>query len=201
MGRRSAIVIIKFSWNQVFSIKSFDSAIPYTTIPHQKLQNRLTSIIRNSLNSKNGNRRYKYLVLGHEETYFVKEHSDCKSMRTYSEDDIIKMLEFLVDTIFVAFAGNVFKQTAGIQMGTYCAPLLADIIFFYSFKAEFKQSLLSDGKKQLAPRFNFRFINDVLSINNPEKLSGSDVSCWDSIYKRRARRFQFPHYKLSVPPW
>ena len=25
---------------------------------------------------KNGNRRYKYLVLGHEETYFVKEHSD-----------------------------------------------------------------------------------------------------------------------------
>ena len=30
--------------------------------------------------------------LGHEETYFVKEHSDSKSK--YSEDDIIKMLEF-----------------------------------------------------------------------------------------------------------
>ena len=43
---------------------------------------------------------------GHEETYFVTEHSDSKNM--YSEDDIIKMLEFLVVNIFVFFAGKVF---------------------------------------------------------------------------------------------
>ena len=46
-------------------------------------------------------RRDKYLVLGHEETYFVKDHSDSKNM--YSGGDIIKMLEFLVDNIFVGF--------------------------------------------------------------------------------------------------
>ena len=116
---------------------------------------------------KNGNRRYKYLVLGHEESYFVKEHSDSK--HKYSEDDIIKMLEFLVDNIFVVFAGKVFQQIVGIQMGTNCAPLLADI-FLYSYEAEFIQSLLSTWRKQLASRFNFtyRYIDDVLSINNPE---------------------------------
>ena len=116
---------------------------------------------------KNGNRRYKYLVLGHEESYFVKEHSDSK--HKYSEDDIIKMLEFLVDNIFVVFAGKVFQQIVGIQMGTNCAPLLADI-FLYSYEAEFIQSLLSTGRKQLASRFNFtyRYIDGVLSINNPE---------------------------------
>ena len=116
---------------------------------------------------KNGNRRYKYLVLGHEESYFVKEHSDSK--HKYSEDDIIKMLEFLVDNIFVVFAGKVFQQIVGIPMGTNCAPLLADI-FLYSYEAEFIQSLLSTGRKQLASRFNFtyRYIDDVLSINNPE---------------------------------
>ena len=79
----------------------------YTTILHQKLKERLTSIIRNAFFFKNGNRKYKYLVLGHEETYFVKEHSDSKNK--YSEDDIIKMLEFLVDNIFVVFAGKVFQ--------------------------------------------------------------------------------------------
>ena len=54
-------------------------------------------------------------------------------------------------------------------MGTNCAPLLADI-FLYSHEAEFIQSLLSTGRKQLASRFNFtyRYIDDVLSINNPE---------------------------------
>ena len=53
---------------------------------------------------KNGNRRYKYLDLGHKESYVVKEHSDSK--HKYSEDDIIKMLGFLVDNIFVVFAGR-----------------------------------------------------------------------------------------------
>ena len=54
-------------------------------------------------------------------------------------------------------------------MGTNCAPLLADI-FLYSYEAQFIQSLLSTGRKQLASRFNFtyRYIDDVLTLNNPE---------------------------------
>ena len=89
------------TFNHVTIIKPFDFSTLYTTIPHQKLKDRLTSIIRNGLIFKNGNCRYKNLVLGHEETYFVKEHSDSKNK--YSEDDIIKMLEFLVDIILSWF--------------------------------------------------------------------------------------------------
>ena len=65
----------------------------------------------------------------------------------YTEDDIINMLVFLVDNIFVVFGGKVFQQIVGIPMGTNCAPLLADI-FLYSYEAEFIQSLLSNGKKK-----------------------------------------------------
>ena len=77
------------------------------------------------------------------------------------------MLEFLVDNIFVFFGGKVFQQIVGIPMGANCAPLLADI-FLYSYEAEFMQSLLSTGKKKFASQFNFtyRYIDDVLSINN-----------------------------------
>ena len=87
----------------------------------------------------------------------------------YSEDDIIKMIEFLVDNIFVVFVGKVFQQIVGIPMGTNCAPFLADIIL-YSYEAEFIQTLLSAGREQLASRFNFtyRYIDDVLYINNSE---------------------------------
>ena len=130
-------------FNLITNIKSFDFSTLYTTIPHQKLKSRLATIIRNSFLHKNGNRRYKYLVLGREGPYFVKEHSDAKNK--YTEEDIIKMLEFLVDNIFVVFAGKVFQQIVGILMGTNCAPLLADI-FLYSYEAEFIQSLLSAGK-------------------------------------------------------
>ena len=79
------------------------------------------------------------------------------------------MLEFLVDNIFMVFAGKFFQQIIGIPMGTNCALLLADI-FMYSYEAEFIQSLLSTGRKRLASQFNFtyRYIDDVLSINNPD---------------------------------
>ena len=69
----------------------------------------------------------------------------------------------------MVFAGKVFQQIFSIPVRTNYAPLLADI-FLYSYEAEFIQSLLSTGRKQLASRFNFTYrnINDVLSINKPE---------------------------------
>ena len=57
------------------------------------------------------------------------------------------MLEFLIDNIFAMFGGRVFQQTVSIPMGKNGAPLLADL-FLYSFN------------------FTFRFIDDVLSLNN-----------------------------------
>ena len=80
------------NFNLITNIKSFDFSILYTTIPHQKLKSRLATLIRNSFLHKNGNRRYKYLVLGRKGPYFVKEHSDSKNK--YTEEDIIKKLEF-----------------------------------------------------------------------------------------------------------
>ena len=48
------------NFNFITNIKSFDFSTLYTTIPHQKLKNRLATIIRNSFLHKNGNRRYKF---------------------------------------------------------------------------------------------------------------------------------------------
>jgi hypothetical protein len=51
--------------------------------------------------------------------------------------------------------------------GTNCAPLLADL-FLYSYESEFLQKLVKDKKIYEARAFNFtyRYIDDVLSINN-----------------------------------
>ena len=47
------------NFNLFTNIKSFDFTTLYTTIPHQKLKNRLATIIRNSFIHKYGNRRNK----------------------------------------------------------------------------------------------------------------------------------------------
>ena len=99
------------NFNNITSIKSFDFSTLYRTIPHDKLKSRLASIIRNSFMFKNGNRRHKYLVLGHEESYFVKEHSDSK--HKYSEDDIIKMLELgcLSNGVYILVEVSIYIST------------------------------------------------------------------------------------------
>ena len=77
------------------------------------------------------------------------------------------IFDFLIDNIFVTFGGRVFQQTVGIPMGTNCAPLLADL-FIYYYETDFIQELISKMDKNLAISFNFtfRYIDDVLSLNN-----------------------------------
>ena len=73
----------------------------------------------------------------------------------------------MIDNACVIFGGRVFQQTVGISMGANCAPLLADL-FLCSYEANFIQGLLKKNEKKLAQSFNFtfRYIDDVLSLNN-----------------------------------
>ena len=56
-----------------------------------------------------------------------------------------------------------FNRQSALSMGTSCAPLLADV-FIYSHEADF----IEKNEKKLARSFNFtfRYIDDVLSLNN-----------------------------------
>ena len=78
----------------------------------------------------------------------------------------LKMLEFLIDNIFVMFHGRGLQQTVGIPMGTHCVPPLVDL-FLYSYKAYFIQGLLKISEQKLARSFifTFRYIDDVLPLN------------------------------------
>ena len=68
-----------------------------------------------------------------------------KGKTCYSEEQVISMLEFLIDNIFVSVGATLFQPVVGIPMGTNCAPLLADL-FLYSSESEFLQKLVKDIK-------------------------------------------------------
>ena len=50
-----------------------------TTIPHTKLKARLSELIKNAFKCKNGKKRYEYIVVGYNSTYFVKNTSNAKN--------------------------------------------------------------------------------------------------------------------------
>jgi hypothetical protein len=73
----------------------------------------------------------------------------------------------LIDNTFVIFVGRVLQHTFGMLMGTHFALFLADL-FLYSYEADFIQGLHKKNEKKLARSFNFtfRYIDDVISLNN-----------------------------------
>ena len=76
------------------------------------------------------------------------------------------------------FGGHVFQQTVGIPMDTNCAPLVTDLFLYsYMYEAEFVQHLQKSKFKEQTTSFNitFRYIDDVLSLNNPKFNDYIDV--------------------------
>ena len=136
-----------------------------------------------ALKHKNGATRYTHIKVGRNKSYFTSDplNGDNK----YTANDICKMIEFLVDNIYVRFGGQLFRQMVGIPMGTNCAPLLADL-FLYSYKNEFLDKLIKEGKRKLARRFNlsYRYIDDLISFNN--KRFKEFIS---NIYPKRTHNF------------
>ena len=91
---------------------------------------------------------YTQIKVGKNKSYVASDDNK------YTANDICKMIEFLVDNIYVnRFDGQLFRQTVGIPMGTICAPLLADL-FLYLYENEFLDKLVKEGKRKLARKFN-----------------------------------------------
>jgi hypothetical protein len=53
-------------------------------------------------------------VVGYNSTYFSNKVQ--KGKTCYSEEQVISMLEFLIDNIFVSFGGTLFQQVVGIPI-------------------------------------------------------------------------------------
>ena len=115
-----------------------------------------------------------------------------------------ELLVFLIDNIFVMFGGRVFQQTVGIPMGTNCAPLLADF-FLYSYEAHFIQGLLKKNEKKLARCFNFtfRYIDDVLSLNNSrfgdfvDRIYSIEIEIKDTSNTNRSASYLDLHLEID----
>ena len=82
------------------------------------------------------------------------------------------------------------------SMGTNCAPLLSEL-FLYSYEADFIQGLLKKNEKKLARSFNFtfRYIADVLSLNNSrfgdfvDRIYTIELEIKDTTYTDRSASY------------
>jgi hypothetical protein len=157
------------SFSHVSSIKSFDFATLYTTLPHDKLKTRLKETIHKSFSHRNYGSTF--VVLGY------------------------IMVEFLIDNIFVSFGGTLLQQVVGIPMVTNCAPLLADL-FLYSYEWEFLQKLVKDKKIHEARALSASFLDLYLEFDDSGQLS---TNIYDKRDDFNIKIINFPNMCSNIP--
>ena len=140
---------------------TFDFATLYTNIPHNSLKNNLKILIEEAYKIRGA----KYLSINrHGKAYWAL---GCSNDINISACELIELIEFLIDNIFIGVGNKIFRQHIGIPMGTNCAPLLANLYLFY-YEYTYMKKLIKTNFLQ-ARRFNntVRYIDDLLTFNNP----------------------------------
>ena len=152
------------------SVQTFDFSTVYISILHDLLKSRISNLVHNAFRKKDGIVRYKHIKVTRAQGYFTHDINGSGD-NMYTADNICKMIECLIDNIFVQFGGRFSRQVIEIPVGTNCAPLLADL-FLYSYENEFLDNMIKSGHRRLARSFNlcYRCIDDLIVLSNKKCL-------------------------------
>ena len=146
------------------NLATYDFSTLYTSIPHDKLKEKLSQVIIKAFKGMNK----KFIKLYNK----YAKWSNKKSQNTLDCDTLIKMINWLIDNTYVTIGSSVFKQAIGIPMGTDCAPFLANL-FLYSYEFDFLNDTLKQKDLSTLYKFNkcYRYIDDLLAVNNDKTLN------------------------------
>ena len=121
-------------------------------LKHDLLISRISNFVHNAFRKKSGSVRHTHSKVTRAKGYFTHDINGGRD-NMCTVDNICKMIEFLIDNIFVQFGGRCFRQVIGIPMGTNRAPLLADLSL-HSYENEFLDNMIRSGHRRLGRSFN-----------------------------------------------
>ena len=143
------------------NVRSYDFSTLYTSIPHKQLMKQLTWVIKEAFQ----NSKKKYISVYTSGAGWTDNPRD----KTFALDcsDVIRLLRWLINNIYVTFGDKCFRQAIGIPMGTDCAPFLANL-FLYSYEFQWIEKKRKENRYDILTKFKSccRYIDDLLLINN-----------------------------------
>ena len=147
--------------NIAIHFDSFDFSTLYTNIPRDLLLACLESLIKEAYKVRGAT----YITIGYNKTYWADTTEIDRT--SISMEALLYHIRFLIDNIYIKVGNKVFKQSIGIPMGTDCAPLLANLFLFFYEYSYIKNHLKTSQIFAVMFRYTFRYIDDLLTINNP----------------------------------
>ena len=129
------------------SLSTYDFSTHYTTLSHNLIKEKLTELIEQIFNREGS----LYLACNDKNAFFTSEQH--KRYKLWSCQKMCDALHYLLDNIFIRFGSKLYRQIAGIPMGTNCAPLVADL-FLFCYERDFMLSLSDNNQADIIEAFN-----------------------------------------------
>jgi hypothetical protein len=87
-----------------------------------------------------------------------------------TKKELLDMVTYLIDNIFVKCGTKVFRQIIGIPMGTDCAPFLANL-FLYKYEFQFMAKMAKTKNPDIyCFRRVQRYLDDLLLVNGGDVM-------------------------------
>ena len=131
-----------------YMMATFDFSTLYTALPHDDLIHRIVSL---------ANEYFDY------EIYIQYNYKNI----IISKTQFVDILKFCIHNNYVQFNNRIYRQKVGIPMGANYSPNLANL-YLHFYEAQFLKKNPLGG--QLRYSHSFRFIDDLLSVNNRDIL-------------------------------
>ena len=140
-------------------MSTYDFSTHYTTLPHNLIKDKLNDRIERTLQSEG----YPYFACNDRNAFLTWKK--LKKCHAWSCQNICDALSFLLENIFIRSGTKLYRQVAGIPMGTNCAPLVADL-FLFCYKSDFMMPFSADKQADVIDAFNTtsRYLDDTLNI-------------------------------------
>ena len=143
-------------------METFDFSTLYPALPQSEIKKQFSKIF-NKVFKREGK---QFINVNYREAYFSSRQNNrgCSFRLT----DMIEILDFILDNIFVRFGSKVYRQVNGVPIGSDTGAEIANLLLF-SYEAAYVEKI-SKENITIARKFNLcsRYIDDLFVGNFPE---------------------------------
>ena len=142
-------------------METYDFSTLYTALPHQEILRNFSKIFQKVFQREGK----QFINVSFQRTYFSS--SELSGGCSFRIGDMMEILEFILDNIFVKFGDQVFKQVIGIPIGLDSGQDIANLLLF-SYESNYVERI-SKTNMILARKFSLcsRYIDDLFVGNFP----------------------------------
>ena len=140
-------------------METYDFSTLYTALPHPEIKRNFKNIFQKVYKRENK----QFINVNMKGAYFsLTTKTNCCSFRV---EDMMEILDFILDNIFVRFGRKMYKQVVGIPIGLDSGQDIANLLL-YSYESDYVEKT-SKQNLVLARKFNLcsRYIDDLFVGN------------------------------------